>query len=426
MPRILVIEDDREARDAAHGALRSLGHDVVAADASTALALLADDRFEVVVAGFEPPRRADRAREALAVPELVCLPQPLSAAAVVEAVGELEQRAAIQKTLDVAHRASTAAPDLGAPVVGRSPEIELVLGRVAAVAATDAPVLLTGESGTGKELLAHMIHERSARRDRPLVIVNCAAFPEALIEAELFGHERGAFTGALQKRDGKFKAAEGGTLFLDEINGLSLAAQAKLLRVLQDGRFHPLGTNTEVAVDVRLISATNRELGSMVAEGTFRGDLYYRIKVLDLDVPPLRARTGDLPVLVSHFLRKHAPAARRPTLSPRAWAALSTYPFPGNVRELEHAIQRAVVLARGFEIDLEHLPREISPTISASATLGDRDVKPLSEAVRVFEREYLRHALEATHGNKTQAARLLGMSRKHLWEKLRRLGLLER
>jgi DNA-binding NtrC family response regulator len=426
MPRILVIEDDREARDAARCALRSLGHDVVAAEASTALGLLAENRFDVVVAGFEPPRPADCAHESLAVPELVCLPQPLSAAAVVEAVGELEQRAAIQKTLEIAHRASTEAPDLGASVVGRSPEIELVLGRVAAVATSDAPVLLTGESGTGKELLAHMIHELSARRDRPLVIVNCAAFPEALIEAELFGHERGAFTGAFQKRDGKFKAAEGGTLFLDEINGLSLAAQAKLLRVLQDGRFHPLGTNTEVAVDVRLISATNRELGSMVAEQTFRGDLYYRIKVLDLDVPPLRARTGDLPVLVAHFLRKHAPAGRHPTLSPRAWAALSTYPFPGNVRELEHAIQRAVVLARGSEIDLEYLPREISPTVSASATLGDREVKPLYEAVQVFEREYLHQALEATHGNKTQAARRLGISRKHLWEKLRRLGVLER
>ncbi len=313
-------------------------------------------------------------------------------------------------------------PDL--PFVGRSTPIQLVLARLAAIASSDAPVLLSGESGTGKELLAHMIHERSTRRHRPLVIVNCAAFPETLVEAELFGHERGAFTGALQKRDGKFKAAERGTLFLDEINGLSLAAQAKLLRVLQDGRFQPLGTNTEVEVDVRLISATNRELSAMVAEGTFRGDLYYRIKVLDLDVPPLRERTGDLPLLVARFIIKHAPAGRRPALSPRAWAALATYPFPGNVRELEHAIQRAIVLAGDQEIDLEHLPRELAPSALATPP-QELAIRPLADAVHAFEREYLRHALETVHGNKTKAAQLLGISRKHLWEKLRQLGLLQ-
>jgi transcriptional regulator with GAF, ATPase, and Fis domain len=295
---------------------------------------------------------------------------------------------------------------------------------VAVVAASNAPVLLTGESGTGKELLAQTIHAQSHRRDKPLVIVNCAAFPETLIEAELFGHERGAFTGALQKRDGRFKAADGATLFLDEINGLSLAAQAKLLRVLQDGSFCPIGTNTEVAVDVRLISATNRELKALVAEGAFRDDLYYRIKVLDLELPPLRERSGELPLLVAYFLLKHAPAARRPTLSPRAWAALSLYSFPGNVRELEHAIQHAIVLARGLEIDVEHLPRDICATAIADVSVSSDhgDIQPLSVAVREFEREYMRRALELANGNKTQAARLLGMSRKHLWEKLRRLG----
>ena len=317
-----------------------------------------------------------------------------------------------------------AAEEPDVPIVGRSAAVERVLSRLTAIATSDAAVLLTGESGTGKELLAHMIHERSTRRDRPLVIVNCAAFPETLIEAELFGHERGAFTGALQRRDGKFKAAEGGTLFLDEINGLSLAAQAKLLRVLQDGRFQPLGTNNEVAVDVRLISATNRDLATMVAEGTFRGDLYYRIKVLDLEIPPLRERDGDLPVLVAHFIDKHAPAGRHPMLSPRAWAALATYPFPGNVRELEHAIQRAIVLSGGDEIDVEHLPREMAPADNGAPVHRDHGILPLAVAVHAFEREYLRNALEATHGNKTHAARLLGISRKHLWEKLRRLDLL--
>jgi transcriptional regulator with GAF, ATPase, and Fis domain len=298
-----------------------------------------------------------------------------------------------------------------------------VLSRVAVVAASDAPVLLTGESGTGKELLAQTIHAQSKRADKPLVTVNCAAFPETLIEAELFGHERGAFTGALQKRDGRFKAADGATLFLDEINALSLAAQAKLLRVLQDGSFHPIGTNTEVVVDVRLMSATNRELKALVAEGTFREDLYYRIKVLDLALPPLRERTGELPMLVAYFLLKHAPAASSPTLSPRAWAVLSGYPFPGNVRELEHAIQHAVVLARGSEIDLEHLPRDIYETVCPDepAASSPGELQPLAVAVREFERTYMLRALELTSGNKTRAARMLGMSRKHLWEKLRRL-----
>jgi len=307
------------------------------------------------------------------------------------------------------------------PFVGCSPAIQLVLARLSAIAASDAPVLVSGASGTGKELLAHMIHEHSQRHDRPLVIVNCAAFPETLIEAELFGYERGAFTGAMQRRDGKFKAAERGTLFLDEIDGLSLAAQAKLLRVLQDGRFQPLGTNNEVSVNVRLISATNRELSAMVADGTFRGDLYYRIKVLDLDLPPLRERIGDLPRLVARFLIKHAPASHRPSMSPRAWAALATYSFPGNVRELEHVIQRAIVLAGDREIDLDHIPREIAPAC-VSAPHAPK-MRPLVEAVHAFEREYLRQALDLARGNKTEAARLLGISRKHLWEKLRQLGL---
>ena len=252
--------------------------------------------------------------------------------------------------------------------------------------------------------------------------MNCAAFPETLIEAELFGHERGAFTGALQKRDGRFKAADGGTLFLDEINGLSLTAQAKLLRVLQSGTFHPIGTNSEVAVDVRLISATNQDLKGLVLDGAFRGDLYYRIKVLDIELPPLRERIGDLPLLVAYFLLEHAPAGRRPSLSPAAWAALSLYPFPGNVRELDHSIHRAVVLSRGFEIDLEHLPREISAVAGTPTSVRHGEIQPLSVAVARFEREYLRRALGAAGGNKTRAARLLGMSRKHLWEKLRRLG----
>src|SRR5512140_631956 len=371
MYRILIIEDDPAARGVVHRGLESLGHDVVAIDSAAAITSLVEHDFDVVVAGLSPPDDAAADPSAFSVPqELLCLPRPLAFADVVEAVGELEHRAAIRRTLDVARREISG--DLGtvSHIIGRSPAMRAVLGRATAVAASDAPVLLTGESGTGKELLAHAVHAQSPRHDRPLVIANCAAFAETLIEAELFGHERGAFTGAMHKRDGRFKAADGGTLFLDEIDSLSLAAQAKLLRVLQDGTFQPIGTNTEIAVDVRLISATNRQLKSLVEKGAFREDLYYRIKVLDLDVPPLRDRTGDLPLLVAYFLNAYAPPGRRPTLSPRAWAALSAYAFPGNVRELEHAIQRAVVLSRGFEIDLEHLPSELTAGRDVAGTGG--------------------------------------------------------
>jgi transcriptional regulator with PAS, ATPase and Fis domain len=314
-----------------------------------------------------------------------------------------------------------AAARLTAPVVGRSPAMLRVLERTAAIAESEAPVLLTGDSGTGKELLARTIHGLSSRRLHPLVTMNCAALPDALIEAELFGYERGAFTGALHRREGRFKAADGGTLFLDEINGLSLAAQAKLLHVLQDGGFQPLGQNATCSVNVRLISATNQSLRALVADGRFREDLYYRIKVLDIDLPPLRERRGDLPLLVHHFILKHTIAGREPaTITPRAWAAFSHHAFPGNVRELEHAIVHALVLSRGHAIDLEHLPAELCPAASPAAMAGAGELSPLHEAVGEFEREYVARALQLTGGNKTRAARLLGISRKSLWEKLRK------
>ena len=223
--------------------------------------------------------------------------------------------------------------------------------RIAAIAASSAAVLLTGESGTGKELAARMIHAASDWRDAPFVAVNCAAVPAALMEAELFGHERGAFTGAIKRRDGRFKAADGGTLFLDEIGETPLDVQAKLLRVLQEGSFEPIGTNTSVKVDVRLVSASNRPLKGPAGEGAFRQDLYYRIKVFDLNLPPLRDRLSDLPILVEQFLREFTAADQTPpSLAPAAWAALQGYNYPGNVRELRHAIQHATILARGQEI----------------------------------------------------------------------------
>jgi DNA-binding NtrC family response regulator len=311
----------------------------------------------------------------------------------------------------------------GPPIIGRSPAIVRLLEKAEAVARSDAPVLVAGESGTGKELVARLLHERSARRAGPFVALNCAAFPESLLEAELFGHERGAFTGAVRKRDGRFQAAHGGTLLLDEVAEIPLPAQAKLLRVLEEGTFEPLGTNRSVAVNVRILSATHRDLSDHIARGLFREDLYYRLKVVCLKLPPLRERPDDLRPLVAHFLRRFRGATGGAPLTERAWAALAAYRFPGNVRELEHAIHHAVIIAGGEEIDLAHLPPEIAGAGEDAPGRAAAPIRPLADAARAFERDYLLTALRVAGGRRAQAAGLLGISRKSLWEKLRRHGI---
>jgi DNA-binding NtrC family response regulator len=302
-------------------------------------------------------------------------------------------------------------------IIGRSAPMTRMKALIEAMAPSDASILVLGESGTGKELIARQLHTLSDRADGPFVAVHCAAFPETLIEAELFGHERGAFTGAIRQRDGRFKIADGGTLFLDEIAEIPLPAQAKLLRVLQEGTFTPIGSNTPIRVDVRIVSATHRDLKAQIAAGQFREDLYYRLNVLDILAPPLRERAGDLPLLVEYFLNRFA-KEKHPDLSPEAWAALMNHPFPGNVRELEHAMQHAVVLSRGQTIELAHLPRDIS---KEAYGLTDKAAmfKPLADAHRAFERTYVLQALRLAEGRRTQAAELLGISRKNLWEKMK-------
>jgi DNA-binding NtrC family response regulator len=297
------------------------------------------------------------------------------------------------------------------------------------LAPTDASVLITGESGTGKELLARALQASSRRRNQPFVSVNCAAFPESLLEAELFGHEKGAFTGAVGRRDGRFVAADGGTLFLDEIGEMPLLAQAKLLRVLEDGTFQPLGTNATRKVDLRILSATNRDLKRLIGEGRFREDLYYRLKVVELAIPALRDHKSDLPLLFSYFARRNAPPGRSPSgISPRAWAVLADYSFPGNVREFAHAIEHACILAQGGEIDVAHLPPDIVGARSTAngAALGadaGATVRPLSVAADEFERECILRALNVTEGKRLKAAELLGISRRNLWLKLRKHGI---
>jgi DNA-binding NtrC family response regulator len=312
-------------------------------------------------------------------------------------------------------------------LIGESPAIRRVMEMTRMVSQSDAPVMITGESGTGKEVVARLIHECSARRDKPFVAVNCGALAENLIEAELFGHERGAFTGAVKKRDGRFKAADGGVLFLDEIAELPAAAQAKLLRVLQEGTFEPLGTNTPVHSDVRIISATHRNLTERIKAGLFREDLFYRVNVIEIQLPPLRERPSDLPLLLRHFIhRLTPPGAQPPSISPAAWATLLQYGFPGNVRELSHAVEHAMVLSGGKEIGLPHLPAAIVETAMPTASLSEGDhtaVRPLHVALREFEIQYLQRALKASEGKRSRTAAILGISRKTLWEKLRNNGL---
>jgi transcriptional regulator with PAS, ATPase and Fis domain len=290
--------------------------------------------------------------------------------------------------------------------------------RLEAIADSSASVLILGETGSGKELVAQRLHALSPRAAGPLVPVSCTAFPDSLIEAELFGYERGAFTGATQRRKGRFVAASGGTLFLDEVAEISLPVQAKLLRVLQEPLITPLGTDRPVEVDVRIIAATHQDLKLMVSEGTFREDLYYRLNVLDLVVPPLRQRKSDLAALVSTFVLRYSRDGLEPVISSAAWAALKAHDYPGNVRELAHAIEHACVLSRGKEIQLHHLPGEM--TAGMAAVQQDFVAQEtLSSAMASYERQYLTTVLRRHGGRRSKAAEALGISRKNLWEKLR-------
>src|SRR5438132_5751593 len=293
------------------------------------------------------------------------------------------------------------------------------------VADTDLTVLIRGPSGTGKELVANALHYNSPRRARPLVKVNCAAFSRELVESELFGHEKGAFTGAVGTREGKFEVADGGTLFLDEIGDMPLETQAKILRVLQEREFERVGGNRTLRVDVRVLAATNQDLESRVKAGTFREDLYYRLNVVGVALPSLRERPEDLPLLIEHFLAAAGRLGRGPkTLASAAYRALLAHEWKGNVRELEHAIEQAVVLASAAEIGLDDLPpavRSAAPEESGERAGSFRDAK--QQMIERFERQFIGEALERHQGNISRAAEELGMYRQHLQTKLAEYGI---
>jgi DNA-binding NtrC family response regulator len=317
-------------------------------------------------------------------------------------------------------------------LVGQSAPMRRLRDALERLAEQDVSILIQGESGTGKELVARALHERGARRKKRFVALNCGAIPESLIDSELFGHIRGAFTGATTDRPGVFVEADGGTLFLDEIGDMPLPVQARLLRVLQESEVRPVGGSGVRKVDVRVIAASNVELGAAVEHGKFRQDLYYRLNVVVLRVPPLRERLDDLPLLAAHFLTKHG-GSSPPTLSPDALEALVEYSWPGNVRELENAVLHAIAMRRGQEIGVESLPPQIGGRMratngsAAAPPDGDEFAASLTEAKRraanEFEKRYLRRVMEKAKGSVSEAARLSGLDRTNFRRLLQRHGL---
>jgi len=448
MRRVLVVDDEPGVRESLRMLLKDECEVVTAASASEALERLAAASPDVVLLDLVMPGRSgldllSDLRERSPEAEVVVLTATKTVATAVEAMKRgaadyvtkpfevdalrlkvrrfLEQRD-LEREVERLRDEVAARDRLGA-LIGRSAPMQQLFRAVRRVAGSRASILVRGESGTGKELVARAIHELGPRRDAPFVAVNCAAIPETLMESELFGHERGAFTDAREARMGKFEAAGGGTLFLDEIGEISPAVQAKLLRVLQERTIERLGGGRPIEVDVRIVAATNRDLEAAVAAGEFRSDLYYRINVVPLEVPPLRARRDDIPLLVASFLERLAAdeGGPRRELSAEAWEALQRHDWPGNVRELENAIERATTLAEGPGIGLEDLPEEVRLAgLKAAVRAGQM---PFDEAVSRFERDLLQEALERARWNQTRAAEHLGITRRQLKLKMDRYGL---
>jgi DNA-binding NtrC family response regulator len=304
-------------------------------------------------------------------------------------------------------------------IVGRTPEIQELATIIGRVAASDSPVLIHGESGTGKELVARTIHLRSRRAGRPFVSVNCGALPDTLLETELFGHKRGAFSGAVTSRVGLFEAADGGTLFLDEIGEMSPAMQVRLLRVLDSGEVRRVGEERAFHVDVRIVAATNKDLSREAAESRFRWDLFYRVSTIAVPVPALRRRRDDIPLLVEHFAGQGARGGRALRFSPEAMARLLAYEWPGNIRELRNLVERLLILHEGDEVQTSELPAELGVSRPAPPP-ADTALVPLQE----MERRYVEHVLNATHWNKAQAARVLEVDIKTLNKKIRDFNLI--
>jgi DNA-binding NtrC family response regulator len=441
--RILIVDDETIVRDSLGAWFRQDGHKVnIAESGKEALRLVSSSRFDIAFLDIKMPGMDGlelQSRLAQADPELtiVLMTAYASVETAVAAMKNgaydyivkpfdpddlslLVKRAAEHRTLRAENLRlkksleSAAAPP---PLLGGSAPMRQVIELVGTVAGSDATVLITGESGTGKEVVARAIHGASARRYNPMVVVNCGALPEGILESELFGHEAGAFTGARARHRGKFESAEGGTVFLDEIGEVSPKVQVELLRVLEEKKVTRLGGSAPVAVDFRTITATNRDLQAAVKAGSFREDLYWRLNVVHIHIPPLRERPEDVPLLAEHFLARFAQSmSRRPMrFSAEALDALASYPWPGNVRELQNAIERAVVVGHGELVQASDLPLRVTQAPSA----GGPGPGSLAEA----ERAHVRSVLDASGWNITRAARILDVDRVTLYNKIRKYDL---
>jgi DNA-binding NtrC family response regulator len=444
--RLLIVDDEPEGRQALLELARSWGYEVqAAADGTEALRRAIEWQPDLLITDLVMPHmdglwllRALRAE----LPDLPVLlltgrgtvqvavqaikegaqefiekpPDPAHLKVVLERV--LEKQQTLREVQVLRRRLDGLAP--GAELLGQGPAMRQVAELVKKVAPSNASVVITGESGTGKEVVARAIHRLSPRKDRPFVALNCGAIPATLIESELFGYERGAFTGADQRRPGNFEMAQGGTLFLDEIGELPLEMQGKFLRVLEERRLRRLGGKAEVEVDVRVLCATNRELQEEIRAGRFREDLYFRLHVFTILLPPLRERREDIPLLVQHFVRKFASETGKHVqgASAAALARFQAHRWPGNVRELRNAVERAMILVDGNVIGEEHLPPEMR--VAGGSGPDDSVRMPLGMRLREVERRYLLATLHRHAGNKARTAEVLGISEKTLYNKLRR------
>jgi DNA-binding NtrC family response regulator len=439
--RILVAEDDDLTLELLTTVLRSAGHDVTAvADGREALDELARGPFDLVVGDVQMPRASglellDALSERAPETPLILVTAYANPGAAMDAIARgaadylakpvdvVALRTIVARTLERKRLAGENRVLRNAAVepktlVGTSPPMLELYKQIAQVAPTDTTVLVTGESGAGKELVARVLHARSARAAGPFVAVSCGGLAETLLESELFGHERGAFTGALAQRRGLFESASGGTVFLDEIGDVSLKMQAQLLRVLQEGEVRRVGGDVAIPVDVRVISATNRELEADMAEGRMRRDLFYRLNVVALHVPPLRQRGDDVATLARHFVARHAAQLNRPVpdIAPETMARLRAHAWPGNVRELENALARAVAMSSRGIILPEDLPGVVSGVATAEGGSLDDGWPTIDE----LERRYVDRVLERCDGNKTDAANILGVDRRTLQRLLAR------
>ncbi|WP_294255838.1 sigma-54 dependent transcriptional regulator [uncultured Comamonas sp.] len=444
MARILIVDDDVAFRGSLAETLGDLGHSVLESEGiEGALHRLRTEVVDAVIVDLRMPGEDGLSflRRAAAISRVPCimltayasggntieamrlgafdhLTKPVARASLVQTL----ERALRQRAPSTLQARGTAEPDDtdvhtdGSELISSSEAMRQVFKRIGLAADSDATVLILGETGTGKELVARALHRNSARASRPFVAVNCAAIPAELMESELFGHVKGAFTGAVNERMGRFREADGGTLFLDEIGDMPLSTQAKILRVLQEREVTPVGGNRVHSVNVRVVAATHQDLPTAVKQGRFREDLWYRLQVIPLWLPPLRERLGDVVLLAEHFLRLQAGGSPK-RLSDAAVRLLLAHPWPGNVRELRNAMERAALLSHGPVIEVEHIGLQI-PDAPVTPVLEIDWNGPLDHAVARVEREMISRSLAATAGNRAEAARRLGLSRQQLYRKL--------